>query len=237
MHLLNSHNVYSNAASCSPVQTKAVSWESIVSLLQSAVTARIIARGLGVHSVSVSQCVWIRALRRSGGGSGMFGLCGHRSMCMRQWCASYTVLKAIIHSRPQSSGFMQCKKKKNQNVTDLISLKRILNCDLSDLWFKVVSLPKKAEGSSSFCSTSDTNYRGDILIPSWHRSVILRNTIRQVKPSTKNSMLYKLELDWSYATVSSHAIRCGFQQLPRQSERVQLPRLSTQKPAHRAWPN
>lgn len=158
----------------------------------------------GCHSLSVSQCVWIRVVRRSGG-SGMFGVCGHRSMCMRQWRLSHTALKAFIQVRPQSSGSVQ-------KIRNLISLKRILNWD--DLWFEDVSLPKKAGGSSSFGSPFDTNYRGDILIPSWHRSVILRNTIRQVKPSTKNAMLYQMELDWSYASVSSPAIRCGFHQLP-----------------------
>lgn len=164
------------------------------------------------HSVSVSLCVWVRVVRIRN----VWGVWAqkhvHETMASIPHCTEslHSWQTSVIRFRAVSK-----KEKRIQNVTDLVSLKRILNWDLNDLRFKDVSLPKKAEGSSSFCNTFDTNYGGDILIPSWHRSGILRNTIRQVKPSTKNSVLYKMEWDWSYATVSSLAIRCGFHQLPR----------------------
>lgn len=70
-----------------------------------------------------------------GGGSGMFGVCGHRSMCMTQWRPSHTVLKAFIHGRPQSPGSVQCKKYKDKSKCDESHFleKRILNWDLNDL--------------------------------------------------------------------------------------------------------
>lgn len=83
---------------------------------------------------SVSEYVWFRN-GEGGGGSGMFGVCGHRSMCMTQWRPSYTVLKAFIHGRPQSPGSVQCKKNKDKSKCDESHFleKRILNWDLNDL--------------------------------------------------------------------------------------------------------
>lgn len=131
MHLLNSHNVKMGTAMLHHAAEFRQTQSADGRLCN---FCRVHWEWGGCHSLSVSQCVWIRVVRRSGG-SGMFGVCGHRSMCMRQWRLSHTALKAFIQVRPQSSGSVQ-------KIRNLISLKRILNWD--DLWFEDVSLPKKA---------------------------------------------------------------------------------------------
>lgn len=158
---------------------------------------------LRVDCVTFAECSDSTHCCMGGRGSGMFGVCGQRSMCMM---AAVPHCSESLHSWQTSViRFVQCHKKK----TDLVSLKRILNLDWNNLWFKHASLPKKAEGSSSQrrrCFDSISTRVGHFK---------KHDLTSQVKPSTKNLMLYKIETDWSYATASSPAIRCGFHQLPR----------------------
>lgn len=75
--------------------------------LQSAVTARIVDVGGGQPGRSASVSEYVCSSDPGSEGSGMFGVCGHTSMCMRQWRPSHTVLKAFIHGRLQASGSVQ----------------------------------------------------------------------------------------------------------------------------------